>query len=76
MKHLTNGDQWKKGHAVTETKVFERYFFSQTSSQVLKDSTHSVQVNCVLLSKIQYQVHIHSIPQTQVNVKPYTKLSI
>ena len=24
MKYLTNGDQWKEGHAVTETQVFDR----------------------------------------------------
>jgi hypothetical protein len=29
MKHLTRGDQWKEGHAVIETNVFDRmYIFS------------------------------------------------
>jgi hypothetical protein len=28
-EHLTNGDQWKEGHAVIETHVFDRiYMFS------------------------------------------------
>jgi hypothetical protein len=30
------------------------YVYPQLSSRVLKDSTHAVQVNCILFSKGQY----------------------
>jgi hypothetical protein len=26
MKYVTNGDQWKEGHAVIETPVFDRIY--------------------------------------------------
>ena len=46
----------RKGHAVTENRIFDRiYRFSpRPSSRVLRDSTHAVQVNCILLSKYHY----------------------
>jgi len=58
-KHLTNSDQWKEGHALTETHIFysisERICMLSTrpSSPLLRDSTHTVQVNCIFFSKGQ-----------------------
>jgi hypothetical protein len=48
----------KLHHTVTETLVFDRiYVFPQPSSQVLRESTYAVQVNCIPLSKGRYQSH-------------------
>lgn len=55
MKHLTNGDQWKEGHAVIGTFVFDKIdtcrIFPPTVNA--RNSTHCVQVNCIPLSKHQ-----------------------
>ena len=48
-KHLTNSDQWKEGHALTETHIFDRIsdrtcmLSTRPSSPLLRDSTHTVQ---------------------------------
>ena len=39
----------EKGHAVIKTHVFDR--ISRESSRVLRNSTHAVHVNCILLNK-------------------------
>jgi hypothetical protein len=53
-------NKWRpveQGHALTETHVFDRnYTFAQhhrRSSRWLRDSTHAVQVKCILLSNEQ-----------------------
>ena len=48
-EQLTNVNEWKEGHAVTETNIFDRtyiYVFPVLSFQVLREFTHTVQVNC------------------------------
>ena len=48
MKHLTNGDQWKKSHEVIEIYVFDRLytFCVGPAARVLRDTTHAVRVHC------------------------------
>jgi len=56
-KHLTNSDKWKEGHALTETHIFDRIsdricmLSTRPSSPLLRDSTHTAQVNCIFFSK-------------------------
>jgi hypothetical protein len=59
MKYLTNGDQWKEGHVVIETPVFDRICIfpplpPQQLSIVLRECTHTVQVKHVPLGKGWY----------------------
>jgi len=58
-KHLTDSDDYflrKLRHVVIEPHVFDRmYMFSPRPSwRVSRDSTHAVQVNCILLNKGVY----------------------
>lgn len=60
MKHLTNGDQCKEGNALVKTYVFDTVCISpllRQSLRVSRDCTHSVKVNCAVLSKGQYVYH-------------------
>jgi hypothetical protein len=56
MKHLTNDEHWKEGHAEIKTHVFDSISMlsPRKSSRVWRNSTHAVQVNCILLSKRHY----------------------
>lgn len=51
--HVTNDDMWKESYALTETDVFDRTHMCSADSpnRVLRDSTHAMQINCILLSK-------------------------
>jgi hypothetical protein len=46
-QNLINGYLWKEGPMFLTTPIY----FSRPSTQGLGDSTHSVQVKCILLSK-------------------------
>jgi hypothetical protein len=50
---MTSGQ--KEGHAVIKTRVSDTvYVFHRPSSRVLREYSHDVQVNCIILSKWQY----------------------
>ena len=60
-KQLTNGDQWKEGHAVTETRVFDRIcMFSPDRRRECHVTTRAVKVSLILFSKGQYVTFLHS----------------
>ena len=48
-KPQTNGDQWKEGHAVIETHVFDMFcvIFADLRR---RDATQAVQVKCILFT--------------------------
>jgi len=49
-----------------------KYIYPRQSSRELRDSTHTVQVNCILLSKEQYLFNIHfhiTVPFTYSSFK-------
>jgi hypothetical protein len=65
MKYVTNGAQWKEGHAVIENAIFYRIcifppFPPQPLSRVLRDCNYTVQVERILLRKGQY-LHVHHL---------------
>jgi hypothetical protein len=60
-KQLTNGNQWKEGHAVTETRVFYRIsMFFPDRRRECHVTTHAVKVSLILFSKGQYVTFVHS----------------
>jgi len=65
LNEITNGDRWKGGHAVTDTRVLHTiYVFSpRPSSRVLRDTTDAVQVFCILFTKPHYMERLSFINQ-------------
>jgi len=63
--HVTNDDMWKESYALTETDVFDRTHMCSADSpnRVLRDSTHAMQINCILLSKRRYQCASNKNPR-------------
>jgi len=62
MKYLTNGDQWKGGHAVIKTPVFDSLYIPIPPSTTVESVTGlhlTVQVKCVLLGKGRYLLVHH-----------------